>query len=262
MSYDDAKYVDLFLEPLRKCADYTPKMGQGRGGVDLGQFQNLYGGDPLYSWIGFDSPMMYAAHKASGGMTSLYRQLGVGCERLFRKIIQDSFNLDESQSAWSYTADSPSGKRTLSLDARIDADDLKESAARQRFTEWLENYRSKLDVQIDLRGAVFEVRQGYKSKDSKRQNADLANAATAYTQRYLPVLAVMSSQLDMDLRYRYESRKLGVLAGVPDSADPLTSTFAFCEEALGYDLKSFFERNAVDLRVEVISILETLVEPS
>jgi len=27
-----------------------------------------------------------------------------------------------------------------------------------------------------LQGGVFEVRQGYKSKDSKRQNADVANA--------------------------------------------------------------------------------------
>ena len=37
------------------------------------------------------------------------------------------------------------------------------------------------DVFTILKGTVFEVRQGYKSKDSKRQNADIANAATAYT---------------------------------------------------------------------------------
>jgi hypothetical protein len=37
-----------------------------------------------------------------------------------------------------------------------------------------------------LTGTIFEVRQGYKSKDSKRQNADIANAATAYTKAYFP----------------------------------------------------------------------------
>lgn len=47
-----------------------------------------------------------------------------------------------------------------------------------------------------LKGAVFEVRQGYKSKDAKRQNADIANAAAAYTQAYLPCVVMLSSQID------------------------------------------------------------------
>jgi hypothetical protein len=259
---NDTKYVNLFLEPLRKCADYTPKMGQGKSGVDLRQFQTIYGGDLLYSCIGFDSPMMYAAHKASGGMTSLYRQLGIGCERLFRTMIQDTCRLDDSQSTWSYMVESPGGQRTLSLDARIDIGDLGDPTLARRFSEWLEGYRAKLDVQTEIRGAVFEVRQGYKSKDSKRQNADLANAATAYTQRYLPILTGMSTQLDLDLRYRYEGRKMGVLSGMANSEDSLASVFAFSREVLGYDLEGFFARNAGQLRSEVVAILEALLEPS
>jgi hypothetical protein len=59
-----------------------------------------------------------------------------------------------------------------------------------------------------LTGAVFEVRQGYKSKDSKRQNADIANAATAYASGYLPCAIIYSEQIDEDilLRYRHEKR--------------------------------------------------------
>ena len=38
----------------------------------------------------------------------------------------------------------------------------------------------------NLAGTIFEVRQGYKSKDSKRQNADIANAVTAYTKGLFP----------------------------------------------------------------------------
>jgi hypothetical protein len=34
----------------------------------------MYGADPFCSWVGLDSPLMYAAHKAAGGMTSVYRQ--------------------------------------------------------------------------------------------------------------------------------------------------------------------------------------------
>lgn len=241
MFTDDELYRNLLLEPLRTCADYVPKMGQGGSGVSLLGFQRLYGDDPLYHWMGFDSPQLYAAHKAAGGMTSLYRQLGIGCERLFRTVVQDACDLNDEQANWSYSIVVSGGvERKLSLDARVDLADLEDSAVLRRVADWLEAYRMKLDVKTELRGAVFEVRQGYKSKDSKRQNADLANAATAYTQGYLPILAVMSMQLDNVLRIRYEGAKMGVLAGVPNSEDPLTSTFAFCRQVVGYDLESFF----------------------
>lgn len=251
------------LEPLRTSAEYIPKMGQAGSGVRLSDFQKLYGEDPLYHWMGFDSPQLYAAHKAAGGMTSLYRQLGIGCERLFRTVIQDAYNLDNEQANWSYsTMISGGAERRLSLDARVDLRHLEDSDMSRRFADWLESYRTKLDVKTELHGAVFEVRQGYKSKDSKRQNADLANAATAYTQGYLPVLAVMSLQLDHVIRIRYEGAKIGVLAGNSSSQDPLVSTFAFCKHVVGYDLKNFFERNTVKLREEVIGILNALLEPS
>lgn len=54
-----------------------------------------------------------------------------------------------------------------------------------------------------LEGAVFEVRQGYKSKDSKRQNADITNAANAYANDYLPVVVLLSTQIDSDIAERY-----------------------------------------------------------
>jgi len=77
-SMPESSYLDIFLAPIRKCADYTPKFGVSsrEEGLNLAGFKNLYGGDPFYSWIGLDSDLMYAAHKAAGGMTSIYRQIG------------------------------------------------------------------------------------------------------------------------------------------------------------------------------------------
>jgi hypothetical protein len=73
---NDAKYLDLLLSTIRVCADYQPKLGHGRkAGYSLEDFRALYGADPFYSWFGLDSPLMYAAHKAAGGMTSIYRQM-------------------------------------------------------------------------------------------------------------------------------------------------------------------------------------------
>jgi hypothetical protein len=43
--------------------------GHGKkGGLTLGEFQTMYGGGPFYNWIGLDSPLMYAAHKAAGDL--------------------------------------------------------------------------------------------------------------------------------------------------------------------------------------------------
>jgi hypothetical protein len=112
LKQNDGRYLDLVLEPIRVCAKYKPKFGQGAkgDGLTLIQFQTLYQGDPFYSWFGLDNPMMYAAHKAAGGMTSVYRQIGIGCEKLFRTVLKDSLGLSASDVTWSYEIPLPSGK--------------------------------------------------------------------------------------------------------------------------------------------------------
>lgn len=99
----DARYLDLFTAAVMKSATYRPALGQGRtGGVSLDEFQEIYGDDPFYHWVGLDSPLMYAAHKAAGGMTSIYRQVGIGCERIFRAVLCDSLGLTIQQASWEY----------------------------------------------------------------------------------------------------------------------------------------------------------------
>ena len=232
--------------------------------MSLEEFHAAYSADLLYSWIGLDSPAIYAAHRAAGGITSIYRQIGMGCERLFQTMLRDTLGLTREQTSWQYRVPRPdgAGHRTLRLDGRIDLEYLDDNDARTRVQNWIVGYKHRLDVRSDTRGAVFEVRQGYKSKDSKRQNADLANAIAAYTQQYLPVLVVMSLQFDTDLRTRYESGRWGVLTGSVDSDDVYTSTYAFCRQILGYDLAAFFERNSSELRREVESVVNTVLGAS
>jgi hypothetical protein len=133
--------------------------------VDLEGFQRLYGNDPLYHWIGFDSPLMYAAHKAAGGMTSLYRQLGVGCEILFRQILLDRLRLTPEQVAWQYEViDDDGRRRTLALDGRIDLANVADLEDRSRITDWLNVQKRRLRITTAMHGVVFEVRQGYRSQ--------------------------------------------------------------------------------------------------
>lgn len=268
MKRNDAPYLDLVLEPIRVCAEYKPKFGQGSkgDGLSLEQFQTLYQSDPFYNWFGLDHPMMYAAHKAAGGMTSVYRQIGIGCEKLFRTILRDSLGLTDEDVTWSYELLLPNGKkRTLHLDGRVPLERIRDKNRRRMFHEWMRKSADEVGVDpkifATLDGTVFEVRQGYKSKDSKRQNADIANAATAYTKAYLPCAAILSTQIDGDILYRYRGEKWAVITGVVGAKNPLISTYDFMREIVGYDLAGFFKRNSTVLRREVEVALRALLTP-
>lgn len=261
----DNRYFELLAGAMRTCADYRPKFGKGKkSGTTLDQFRELYGADPFYQWIGLDSPLMYAAHKAAGGMTSIYRQLGIGCQWVFSALLQDALGLTALDATWVYQVPkSGGGERSLSLDGRIELDHVTDGAGRRRVESWLSQVKDVLLLRAELaatiKGAVFEVRQGYKSKDSKRQNADIANASSAYAYLYVPVLFLFSTQIDGDVAARYAEARWLLLSGTP-SSDPTRSSFAFSRAVLDYDLAGFFERNSARLKEELEFVLSTILE--
>ena len=175
----DMQLVDIFLQPVRKCAKYKPAFGQAKSkGLTVSDFQTLYGQDPFYAWIGLNDPLLYAAHKAAGGLTSVYRQIGVGGERLLREILMDSLLLTPPQIDWRYEYPKPDGKKGVHiLDAKISLSDLG-SPAKKHLAEWLgmasKEVASSSSERKKNSGAAFEIRQGYKSADSKRQKMQIS----------------------------------------------------------------------------------------
>lgn len=198
-------------------------------------------------------------------MTSVYRQIGIGCEELFRQILQDQLGLTATQVAWSYDVPKPDGTmRKLSLDGRVDVEDVTDISKRELLATWVAEAAKVLkvvpEVASALKGMVFEVRQEYKSKDSKRQSADIANAATAYSQACLPVALVLSTQMDSDIVSRYQMQRWLILRGF-DGGATTYSAYSFVQKIVGYDLAGFFSRNAATLKAEVNSVLEALLNP-
>ena len=268
MEDTDQKYINILMQPLESCLAYTPKFGAAEGeGVSLEGFKTLYGSDPFYHWVGLDDDLMYAAHKAAGGMTSVYRQLGRGCEQLFRAVLKDSLGLSDEAVSWAYVIKRrDKSNRVLTLDARIDLDHLENHhVARQKIRDWLDSCANSLNYSnkkiAELQGVVFEVRQGYKSADAKRQNADLQFATNALSANYLPVLAVMSDQTSESVIRRYRNAKMLVITG-KRSDDDTSSTFAFFANVLGYSLVDLFERNEARMRDKCRTILKGLLSPS
>ncbi|HIP70265.1 MAG TPA: hypothetical protein EYH05_02575 [Anaerolineae bacterium] len=258
----DQTYLEIFLTPIRKSKNYHPKFGVSKHsqGISLSKFHQIYGADPFYSWIGLDNDLVYAAHRAAGGMTSLYRQIGIGCENLFRQIIINQAQYENiSDALWSYKMQTPSGKtKTLKLDARLEFSRIQQDTIAKHAREWTGQVCLMLDAERPSRGIVFEVRQGYKSKDSKRQNADIDNAAVAWSKGYLPVFAISSGQIDSDMILRYRNNRSSILTGIP-SDNPAISLYAFTNQVLGYDLAAFFSRNSVVIRQTVNDVIQTLL---
>ncbi len=260
----DQKYFDIIRSALRVCLNYKPKLGYGGTvGFTLEAFQKLYREDEFYEWFGLDSPLVYAAHKAAGGMTSVYRQIGMGCQTVFQQILRDQLGLSIADSMWSYTIPSTRGKdRTLSLDGWIPLNKVSIECRKAPTIKWLAEAAHSVGLTKPdakgLRGAVFEVRQGYKSKDSKRQNADVANAANAYATKHLPVVVLLSTQIDSDVAERYARAQWVILRGTVGGTS-LDSTYVFCREVLGYDLAGFFRRNSKAIKTETLAVFEGLL---
>lgn len=262
---DDDVLVEIFLEPVRTSAAYRPAFGQdSRTGLDFGGFRALYGADAFYAWLGLDHPAMYAAHRAAGGMSSVYRQIGTGSERLLRAVLGGALELTEDQLDWSYTYLKDDGKEGVHhLDACIRVDELTGSGAAERMKLWLNQTAASVPGPqgTNIDGLVMEIRQGYKSADSKRQNADLRFGMRAYQSDLLPAVVVMSTQVSAPVIRRYRADGILVLTGTLDGTSA-TSTFKFVEEAVGYDLVAFMERNTDRLAGEVTEVIQTLLSTS
>lgn len=260
----DEKYLEIILQRIEICKAYKPKFGQGKS-VSLEEFEVVYRNDSFYSWFGLNDPLIYAAHKAAGGITSLYRQIGLGCETMFREVIREQLRLNPEQARWSYKVKGAKDKeRTLYLDARIETNHIADPERREKFQQWFQSAAQfmNLDANVTqaLKGAVFEVRQGYKSKDSKRQNADVGNAGSAYANGYLPIVAVLSTQIDNDIVIRYRNAGWLLLLGSLNPS-PTVSVYSFCKEVLDYDLAGFFERNSRKLQITVSEVMQALLSP-
>jgi hypothetical protein len=199
-------------------------------------------------------------------MTSIYRQIGIGCEVLFRQILQDTLRLTAADVKWFYSLPKSPGKtRTLYLDAHIPVEKIDDPTRRKRLRQWVQHAARDMDIEPRIAklitGIVFEVRQGYKSKDSKRQNADIANAAMAYTKGLLPCAGILSLQIDQDVALRYRNERWVLLTGIVGEVSPYESIYAFTKEIVGYDLASFFERSSAVLKKEIEKVLMALLKP-
>jgi len=175
--------------------------------------------------------------------------------------LQDQLGLSETGVTWAYDIPNGTATKRLTLDARFMIEEVKPSK-RDQLQAWLEAGAATLQLAPNigraLQGAVFEIRQGYKSKDSKRQNADLLNATNAYAQGYLPVLFLLSNQINEDIARRYQQGRWLILRGTLEGNN-LQSSYRWFQEIIGYDLAAFFQTHQNVLQLEMQAVLSALL---
>ncbi len=141
----ERQYLRILRNAIEVCRDYQPRLG-GKEAVTLDQFLQQYGADSFYRWMGLDTAVVYRAHRAGGGITSLYRQIGIGCQRLFQQILMDPLELSEDQVRWGYKEQQALGKSVLvQLDARVLLDDIQPPEARERVSQWIPHASQQLN---------------------------------------------------------------------------------------------------------------------
>ena len=74
----------------------------------------------------------------------------------------------------------------------------------------------------------------------------------------MPVLLLMSLQIDGDVAARYTAARWLLLTG-SRVGSPTESTYSFCRDVLGYDLEGFFERYSARFRAEIEAVLSALL---
>ena len=69
----------------------------------------------------------------------------------------------------------------------------------------------------------------------------------------------MSAQIDDAVLLRYKQSKWLILQGYVNKS-PITSTYDFCRDVIGFDLATFMENNQDSFKNEVYRVLKLLSE--
>lgn len=204
--------------------------------------------DAFLGWFGLGDSKVLGLKRQAGLVTSIYRQLGIGCERVLRHLIQSRLDVPADQCTWAWQSDDG---RKYSLDARISSSEI--GKRREEYNRWLAE-AARVVGGGPYQGSVFEVRQGLKSADSKRATADCVNARAIGNAGYLPVLLIFSTQIQQTLEARYRREGWLVLTGrVGGSA--VENTYTFFREVFGFDVAKLLEDNQANLKKAILEVL-------
>lgn len=73
-------------------------------------------------------------------------------------------------------------------------------------------------------------------------------------------MAKRHSLVTRAIEYLYKKlERWNILIGTRKTDSAIRSTYAFCEQVVGYDLEGFFTRNSAILREEVDKVLKALL---
>lgn len=242
MKNRDEWYLSVLTDPVKATRHCEPLFGRrGQRGVDLDEFQSIYGADLFYRTCGLNDPAVYAAHRAASVMTSMYRQLGKGARQLIRAILCDSFGVTDDEATWKVRG------QDLGCVVRLRGD--AGGAADIALRDWLSG------IDASFGGVAIEVRQGMKTADARREHSYVeANAKSAVEQGLMPVLLLLSAQANEAAMDGYRAAGWQVLLG-DTNGSIYDSSYGFIQFVTAFDLEDFLIQNHRRIDAEVGGVL-------
>lgn len=150
--------------------------------------------DALYGVIFEDIAHKYAFTALGGRLiTSLHRNFGDIIEMSVREIFKVKFDLDGALAQMSLTLKSVEKRSTRTSDATIPFDALEAHERSQIQSLHKHLLNANHGDANKLKGISYEIRQCYKSNDSKRRTADIDMADLLLANKQLPVMLIFCS---------------------------------------------------------------------
>ncbi|ACK73146.1 conserved hypothetical protein [Gloeothece citriformis PCC 7424] len=230
---DEVELLNLALRNIRKVLDFNPYKSYP-GVKSREEFQQLLSQDPAFGVLGLDDERYIIARVGGNLVTSLHRKLGDMYEALFNYLLQQSFNLNDSELHYSVEVKIGDRIQIRSTDGLI---------RKKYFNDNIpESWRQ-------YQGVGFEVRSCYQIGDSKRIQADYDMSLALKANQILPVMLVFcNTSLRSPLTRLSKSWEL--YEGI--------DTFNLIRSITGFDLDNFLLTNSQTLKQEINDILSKI----
>lgn len=210
--------------------------------------------DALYGLLFRDISEFYVQSVLGGRITtSLHRNFGDIVEMSVREIFKSAFDLDDQLAQSSFTLKSIEKRSTRTTDVTLPYTALEEkTVGRLRaFHEQLCK-RHRRDVEglhATCKGVGYEVRQCYKSNDSKRRTADIDMSHLLANKGLAPVMLIFCSSSSASIIQDYNRlSKWLILEG--------TAAFEYVNDVTGFNYRAYLDSKIEKLAPQLRSLFQ------
>ncbi len=210
--------------------------------------------DALYGLL-FKNISVFYAQSVLGGRitTSLHRNFGDIIEVSVREIFKHAYSLDDGLARSSFSIQSIEKRSTRTTDVSIPFEALtnaQEKSLRAYHVKLCGKHTPALLAQHGAcRGLGYEVRQCYKSNDSKRRTADIDMSDLLFQNKIIPMMLIFCSSSSPSIIRDYRRLSKWMIVEGDDAFD-------YVREISGFDFRGYLDTKISQVSPRLVSLFK------